>query len=78
ARQLDPAHSVFYMHPYELDTREYREVARPARISPAWAVHQFAGRRATAAKLARLLHDYPFTSFRQTYYAPASMLTEGA
>ena len=69
ARKLDHASSIFYMHPYELDTREYREVAKPAGISRKWAVHQFAGRASIESKLHKLFRDYPFQSFRQFYYA---------
>ncbi|MEZ5537580.1 MAG: polysaccharide deacetylase family protein [Thiolinea sp.] len=71
ARSLDTEHGVFYMHPYELDTAEYHEVAKPAGISKKYALHQFAGRRGMVSKLDRLLRDYPFRSFRDAYY-PAS------
>lgn len=71
ARDLDPDACVFYMHPYELDTREYREVGQPAGISRRWALHQFAGRSGTARKLRRLCGDYSLTSFRRRYYAAA-------
>lgn len=68
ARTLNKGSAVFYMHPYELDTREYQEVAKPAGISKKWAVHQFAGRGGMAKKLHQLLTDYPFTSFQAQYY----------
>ncbi|MEZ5476103.1 MAG: DUF3473 domain-containing protein [Thiolinea sp.] len=69
ARSLDPASSIFYMHPYELDTREYREVAKPAGISRSWAIHQFAGRGGMERKLHKLFRDYTFHSFQQFYYS---------
>ncbi len=69
AADLDKDSAIFYMHPYELDTLEYREVAKPAGISPQWAVHQFAGRGSIEGKLQKLFNDYPFTSFQQHYYA---------
>lgn len=68
ARDLDQTTGVFYMHPHELDTREYAEVAKPAGISKSWAVHQFAGRAGMVKKLHKLLNDYPFTSFQAQYY----------
>lgn len=68
ARQLNQTDGVFYMHPHELDTKEYQEVAKPAGISKAWAVHQFAGRSSMVKKLHRLLTDYSFTSFQAQYY----------
>ena len=68
ARDLNPQTSIFYMHPYELDPKEYQEVARPAGISKAWAVHQFAGRAGMVKKLHKLLTDYTFTSFQSQYY----------
>ncbi|MGB1255727.1 MAG: polysaccharide deacetylase family protein [Thiolinea sp.] len=68
ARQLNPDNSIFYMHPYELDVREYREIAKPDGISLTYALHQFGGRRSMHSKLPRLLRDYHFTSFRQYYY----------
>ncbi|SKA80861.1 polysaccharide deacetylase family protein, PEP-CTERM locus subfamily [Thiothrix eikelboomii] len=68
ARQLNKTSGVFYMHPYELDIQEYQEVAKPAGISKAWAVHQFAGRSGMVNKLHKLLTDYPFTSFQAQYY----------
>lgn len=70
-RQLDQKTSVFYMHPYELDEHEYREVGKPAGISKKWALHQFAGRSGMKSKLNRLFSDYSFSSFRDHYYAPA-------
>ncbi len=69
AAQLDQQSSVFYMHPYELDTAEYREVGKPAGISRKYALHQFAGRGSLPRKLARLFHDYAFSSFCDYYYS---------
>ncbi len=74
-QRLDKKNSVFYMHPYELDEREYREVGKPAGISKKWALHQFAGRSGMKAKLDRLLSDYRFSSFRDHYYAPTEANT---
>lgn len=74
AKQLDPVSSIFYMHPYELDTQEYREVAKPAGIKPLYALHQFAGRASIPRKLDRLLQDYKFTSFQACYYADSSQM----
>lgn len=68
ARKLNKTEGVFYMHPHELDTKEYQEVAKPAGIAHAWAVHQFAGRAGMVKKLHRLLSDYSFTSFQAQYY----------
>lgn len=69
ARGLDQASSVFYLHPYELDSNEYTVLARTLPIPPGMAIHQFARRSSVAHKLTRLLDDYPFTSFRDHYYA---------
>lgn len=69
ARHLDADSSIFYMHPYELDVHEYRDVAKPAGISRRWALHQFAGRGSIQHKLKKLFADYRFTSFQQFYYA---------
>ncbi len=74
-RRLDKKNSVFYMHPYELDEHEYREVGKPAGISKKWALHQFAGRSGMKAKLDRLFSDYRFSSFRDHYYAPTEANT---
>jgi len=68
ARGLDRDTSIFYMHPYELDTNEYREVSRTVHIPLKQAVHQFARRGSEEGKLRRLLQDYPFKPFRATYY----------
>ncbi len=68
ARGLNHDTSIFYMHPYEIDTHEYREVSQLVDIAPKMAVHQFARRGSVEAKLHKLLRDYPFSSFRDTYY----------
>jgi polysaccharide deacetylase family protein (PEP-CTERM system associated) len=68
ARGLDHHTSIFYMHPYELDTHEYREMSQLVDIPPKMAVHQFARRGSMKTKLQKLLHDYPFSSFRDVYY----------
>ena len=72
AQQLNHDSSIFYMHPYELDTKEYREVAKPAGIKPLYALHQFAGRNSIPSKLNRLLQNYAFTSFQKYYYPTPS------
>lgn len=71
SQQLDTTSAVFYMHPYELDTHEYRELAPHIPIPWKMAVHQFAGRSSIATKLHQLLQDYPCTSFREQYYHSA-------
>lgn len=68
ARDLDHATSIFYMHPYELDTHEYREVSQQVNIPLKMAVHQFARRGSIQPKLNKLLRDYPCNSFREQYY----------
>lgn len=68
ARDLNKTTSIFYMHPYELDTYEYREMSPLINISSKMAIHQFARRSSIASKLVTLLQDYPFSSFRDTYY----------
>lgn len=72
ARTLDQDTSIFYMHPYELDSAEYQEVAKPAGISKKYALHQFGGRHSMPRKLDRLLRDYSFCSFAEHYYQPAA------
>lgn len=67
-RGLNKTTSIFYMHPYELDTYEYREMQALIPIPRKMAVHQFAGRGSIMGKLHQLLRDYSFTSFRDTYY----------
>lgn len=69
ARDLDRDTSVFYMHPYETDTHEYREVSQLVEIPQQMKYHQFARRGSVASKLHQLLRDYPFTSFRDRYYS---------
>lgn len=68
ARSLDRTTSIFYMHPYELDTNEYREMAQQVSIPLTMRYHQFGGRSTVEGKLRRLLRDYPFSSFAATYY----------
>lgn len=69
ARDLNPNTSIFYMHPYELDTHEHHEVGQHVNIPLKMAVHQFARRSSIPGKLNKLLQDYPFSSFRDHYYA---------
>lgn len=75
ARDLNHATSIFYMHPYELDTHEHREVSQQVKIPLKMAVHQFARRGSIPGKLNKLLQDYPFNSFRDHYYADAPTVT---
>jgi len=75
ARDLNHATSIFYMHPYELDTHEHREVSQQVKIPLKMAVHQFARRGSISGKLNKLLQDYPFTSFKEHYYADAPTVT---
>jgi polysaccharide deacetylase family protein (PEP-CTERM system associated) len=77
AHKLDRQHSVFYMHPYELDTHEYREMARQVNIPWHMALHQFAGRGGIAGKLDKLLRYYPFRPFRDTYYPTLNAAPSG-
>lgn len=72
AKDLNRETSVFYMHPYETDTNEYREVSQLVEISQKMRFHQFARRGSVEGKLNRLLRDYPFSSFRETYYSTVS------
>lgn len=72
SHNLDKQHSIFYMHPYELDAQEYNALKGELNISKKQALHQFTGRKQTKAKLHKLLNDYPFTSFKQQYYSAAS------
>lgn len=69
AHGLDRRTSIFYMHPYELDTGEYPALRQQLAIPYRMAIHQFARRGSIPDKLERLLRDYPFSSFRDTYYA---------
>ncbi|EIJ32844.1 polysaccharide deacetylase family protein [Thiothrix nivea] len=72
SRNLDQESSIFYIHPYDLDSHEYREVSRQVEIPAKMAIHQFALRGSVEGKLRRLLLDYPFSSFRDTYFNPAA------
>lgn len=67
-RDLHPKTSVFYMHPYELDTDEYQAVSKLVPISSKMALHQFARRSTVTHKLHRLFNDYRFDSFQNIYY----------
>ncbi len=68
AKDLNQDTSVFYMHPYETDTNEYREVSQIVSISQKMRFHQFGRRSSVEVKLKKLLCDYPFTSFKAAYY----------
>ena len=78
ARDLDHATSIFYMHPYELDTHEYREVSQQVKIPLKMAVHQFARRGSIQPKLNKLLRDYPCNSFREHYYSNGLAVKAGS
>lgn len=60
--------SVFYMHPYELDPDEYRQIKQSYNIPTRLKLTQFLGRASQEKKLHKLLSDYPCTSFRDKYY----------
>jgi polysaccharide deacetylase family protein (PEP-CTERM system associated) len=62
------ADSVFYMHPYELDPDEYRQVSKTYAIPMRLQLTQFLGRGSQEKKLHRLLSDYTCYSFRDKYY----------
>lgn len=70
ARDLDASYSVFYMHPYEIDTCEYHELKRHLPIPWQMRWHQFGGRGSVEGKLRHLLRDYTWQSFRTAYYQP--------
>jgi len=62
--------AVFYMHPYEVDTGELAEIKKRYTDIPAkWLITQFVRRGAVPSKLGRLLTDFEFSSFKNTYYA---------
>jgi polysaccharide deacetylase family protein (PEP-CTERM system associated) len=60
--------SVFYMHPYELDPDERRQVSKTYTIPTRLKLTQFLGRASQEKKLHRLLSDYSCTSFKDKYY----------
>ena len=54
--------AVIYMHPYEYDPIEFRELGHP--IPWKRRLHQGLGRRRFPRKVDRLLADFPFTTIR--------------
>lgn len=67
--------AVFYMHPYEVDTGELAEIKKLYQDIPTkWLITQFVRRGAVPSKLGRLLTDFEFSSFENTYYSEASSL----
>ena len=64
-----PDSSVFYMHPYEVDSTELEFVkAHYGSLPLKWRVTQFVGRNSVPNKLRRLIRDYDMMSFREAYY----------
>ncbi len=69
SKKLDHKRAVFYMHPYEVDTKELAAVKRAhGKIPFKWRVSQFVGRNTVENKLHKLMNDFEFNSFRQEYY----------
>lgn len=61
--------SVFYMHPYEVDTGELRAIRKIYKDIPTkYLITQFVKRKSVEPKLHRLLKDFEFSSFKSTYY----------
>lgn len=60
--------AVFYMHPYEVDTGELTQLKTQYDIPLKWRMTQFVGRTTVPTKLRKLLTDFDFSSFKQTYY----------
>src|SRR5262249_34665788 len=54
--------ATFYMHPYELDTGEFRAITRP--VSLALRLSQGIGRRWICGRLTRLLADFSWAPAR--------------
>lgn len=62
--------AVFYMHPYEVDTGELVEIKKLYKNIPTkWLITQFVRRSSVAPKLGKLLQDFEFSSFKETYYS---------
>jgi polysaccharide deacetylase family protein (PEP-CTERM system associated) len=61
--------AVFYMHPYEVDTEELAVLKTQYNDIPTkWLMTQFVRRGAVPTKLRKLLADFNFSSFKDTYY----------
>jgi polysaccharide deacetylase family protein (PEP-CTERM system associated) len=72
SKQL-PESSVFFMHPYEVDTDELKFVKDEyGKVPFKWLLTQFVGRSGVPNKLSRLISDYDMTSFQQAYYAESA------
>jgi len=68
--------AVFYMHPYEVDTGELAEIKKLYKNIPTkWLITQFVKRSSVTPKLGRLLQDFEFSSFKETYYSGAIVQT---
>lgn len=64
-----PDSSVFFMHPYEVDTEELEFVKKEyGKVPFKWLITQFVGRKGVPNKLSRLIKDYDMMSFKQAYY----------
>ena len=62
--------AVFYMHPYEVDTGELAEIKTLYTNIPAkWLITQFVRRSSVVPKLGKLLQEFEFSSFKETYYS---------
>jgi len=73
SKKLDDKKAVFYMHPYEIDTKELAAVKRAhGEIPLKWRLSQFIGRNTVENKLHKLMSDFDFTSFEREYYSKDS------
>ena len=62
--------AVFYMHPYEVDTGELAEIKKLYKNIPTkWLITQFVRRSSVVPKLGKLLQEFEFSSFKETYYS---------
>lgn len=68
--------SVFYMHPYELDSDEYQAIKQNYQIPIRLTLTQFLGRASQEKKLHKLFSDYHFSSFETMYYNSENTLTD--
>jgi len=68
--KLNEKRAVFYMHPYEVDTKELAAVKElHGDIPLKWRLSQFVGRGSVESKLHKLMSDYRFTSFEREFYS---------
>lgn len=73
SKKLNPNRAVFYMHPYEIDTKELAAMKElHGEIPLKWRLSQFVGRRSVESKLHKLMSDFEFTSFAKEYYSDDS------